>query len=557
MCKEYDENKPISSIFEYLKWVELLQSQGRYVFRGVSSKTYKIEASTYRRLINRNVSPDNNGDGTDESDIEPDNNGDSLINNNVHNPNRLLHINKEMIDEANLHRHGWEDEVAKSDLNLLADLQHKGAATCLIDFTNNPLVALWMACRASSKGKIEGKVYAVDISSHLKFKPVSIEDSLNNSISDFFEYDEIEGYQLYQWQPNSQNNRMRAQQSIFLFGGARISDYKICLIDENEKQSILNSLKYMAGITGDNLFPDTEGFASQRSESKPYIDHDNPNDSLATSYLERGRQASSDGKIDEAINSFTTGISIQPSEEHLKDLYKERALVYYNQREYKNAISDCREVLENDPTHISALLLQGRAYSDSEPQQTREAIRVFEKITSLNTESAEAYFRLAMLQIENDKRKALENLNNAIQVDSTNPISRYWRGKLKYEAEQYKEAIIDFDEAIKYKSDNSNTYYLRGMCKYTLATLYDDQVSSKDDVDVALEQIKEAKNDFDLAIILETNDPFPYFYRGICKRRLGDTESAKSDLLTAQVYAVSNNNTRLQAIIEDSLSATD
>lgn len=549
MCKEYGENKPISSIFEYLKWVEQLQLHGRYVFRGVSSKTYDIEASTYRRLINRKVSQNKNGADSDEDDVRPSGNGDNLVNEDVNNPNRLLHINKEMIDEANLQRHGWKNEVAKSDLNLLADLQHKGAATCLIDFTNNPLVALWMACRTSSKGKIEGKVYAVDISSHLKFKPVSIEDSRKN-ISDFFEYDEIEGYQLYQWQPNYQNNRMRAQQSIFLFGGARISDYKICLIDKDKKQNILSSLKKLAGITGDNLFPDTEGFASQRSESKPYIDHDDPNESLAISYLERGRRASSDGKIDEAINSFTTGISIQPSEELLKDLYKERAIVYYNQREYEKTISDCREVLENDPAHIFVLLLQGRVYSDS--GQTREAISVFEKIISLDTKNSEAYFRLAILQIGSDDRKALENLNNAIQLDSTNPISRYWSGKLKHEARQYKQAITDFDEAIKHKSDNSNTYYLRGMCKYDLAASY-----SEERVDEALELFEDAKTDFDLAIILETNDPFPYFYRGICKGRLGDTESAKSDLQTAYVYAETNNNTRLQTIIERSLSSTD
>lgn len=561
MCKEHRGIKPKLSIFEYLKWVEQLQLQGRYVFRGVSSKNYNMEASTYRRLRKKDTISDNNGttldnnDTTlDNNDTTPDNNVTTADNIHVNNPNRLLHINKEMIDEANLHRHGWEDEVAKSDLNLLADLQHKGAATCLIDFTKNPLVALWMACRASSKGKIEGKVYAVDISSHLKFKPVSIEDSLNKSISEYFEYNEMEGYQLYQWQPNYQNNRMRAQQSIFLFGGAEISDYKICLIDKEKKQGILNSLKNMAGITGDTLFPDTEGFASQRSESKPYIDHDDPNDSLATSYLERGRRASSDGKINDAINSFTTGISIQPSKELLRDLYKERALVYYNQREYEKTISDCREVLENDPTHISTLLLQGRAHSDSEPEQTREAIRVFEKIISLNIENVEAYFRLGILQMGSDAHKALENLNNAIQLDNTNPIYRYWRGKSKYEAGQYKEAIVDFDEAIKQQSDNPNTYYLRGMCKYTLATSY---YNSEGKVDEALELYEDAKNDFSLAIVLETNNPFHYFYRGVCNRRLGDIEKAKSDIHTAGVYAKINKNTHLQSIIEDWLSAID
>ncbi len=512
MCKDNDKTETISSLIRYLEWVNKLPQQGRYVFRGVSSKTYKIEPSTYRRLRKKGTNSENN---------------------DVNNPNRLLHINKEMIDEANLHRHGWENEVPKSDLNLLADLQHKGAATCLIDFTKNPLVALWMACRASSKGSIEGKVYAVDISSHLKFKPVSIKDSSDNEkqISDYFQYHETEGYQLYQWQPNYQNNRMRAQQSIFLFGGATISEYKTCLIDKNKKQSILISLENMAGITGDVLFPDTEGFATQRAESKPYIDPDDPSESLATSYLERGRQASSEGKIEEALNSYTSGIAIQPSEKLLHDLYKGRALVYYNEETYDKTISDCREVIENNPTDESALLLQGRAYSDS--GEKHDAIRVFEQVVSLNPGNDEAYFRLSIIQSDiGDDRNCLDNLNNAISLKSENPIYRYWRGKLIHKLERYEEAIRDFNEAIKFQSDNPNTYYWRGMSKYSL------------------QQYKEAIEDFDLAIILGIDDPFPYFRRGICKARLGENESAKIDLQTAHEYAEINENTHLVSIIE-------
>ena len=371
----------------------------------------------------------------------------------------------------------------------------------------------------------------------MKFKPVSIKDSSDKEkqISDYFQYHETEGYQLYQWQPNYQNNRMRAQQSIFLFGGATISEYKTCLIDKNQKQSILNSLENMAGITGDVLFPDTEGFATQRAEGKPYIDPDDPNESLATSYLERGRQASSEGKIEEAINSYTSGIALQPSDGLLNNLYKGRALVYYNEETYDKTIFDCSEVIENNSTDESALLLQGRAYSDS--GQNHDAIRVFEHLVSLNPSHHEAYFRLSILQGEmGNDRNSLDNLNKAINIKNDDPIYRYWRGKLKFKLELYEEAIKDFDEAIKHQSDHPNSYYLRGM--------------SKD----SLEQYEEAKSDFDLAIILGTDDPFPYYRRGICNARLGENEKAKIDLQTAHVYAEINENTYLVSLIEHYLS---
>lgn len=77
---------------------------GQYVFRGVSNIDYQIEASTYRRLKDKKGEFINDGDHTAE---------------------RLLQINQEMIDDANLHRHGWINEQPLSDLNLLSELQHK------------------------------------------------------------------------------------------------------------------------------------------------------------------------------------------------------------------------------------------------------------------------------------------------------------------------------------------------------------------------------------------------------------------------------------------------
>ena len=70
------------------------------MFRGVSNIDYQIEASTYRRLKNKKGEFINDGDHTAE---------------------RLLQLNQEMIDDANLHRHGWINEQPVSDLNLLAD----------------------------------------------------------------------------------------------------------------------------------------------------------------------------------------------------------------------------------------------------------------------------------------------------------------------------------------------------------------------------------------------------------------------------------------------------
>ncbi len=38
-----------------------------------------------------------------------------------------------------------------SDLDVLAEIQHLGGATCLVDFSTNFLIALWMASGEESK----------------------------------------------------------------------------------------------------------------------------------------------------------------------------------------------------------------------------------------------------------------------------------------------------------------------------------------------------------------------------------------------------------------------
>ena len=273
----------VKTLNSFIKWAAQF-NDGQYLFRGVSNESYNIEASAYRRLPEaaRN------------------------------NPAWLLRINQDLIEKARLLGHDQKNGQQLSDLELLAELQHFGAATCLIDFTRNALVALWMACQQSTTGEANGKVVAVrsDESSSLeKITPQLVKEK---DIDYFFRRDKRRGYPLYQWQPKYQNNRIIAQQSVFIFGGAQIETEAECIILTSSKGNMLTSLEKVSGITEGSIYPDFDGFARQHAHNKPYVEAD-PQDRL-----QQGVEAYLEGRLDDAIDRYNEVISLLDPEGDLE-----------------------------------------------------------------------------------------------------------------------------------------------------------------------------------------------------------------------------------------------
>ncbi|WP_180806199.1 FRG domain-containing protein [Actinomyces oris] len=119
-------------------------------------------------------------------------------------------------------REGWRDSHIPY-LELLAQLQHHGAPTRLIDVSLNPLVALWFAVEPAPRGEndSDGRIFAFDVTR--KPIPSSTKGWFGNDIPwggrDFLKK---EGwcYELpFFWRPPAYNQRIPAQHSGFLVGG--------------------------------------------------------------------------------------------------------------------------------------------------------------------------------------------------------------------------------------------------------------------------------------------------------------------------------------------------
>ena len=277
----------IEDLDQFMKWVDRinpLSESEKYLFRGLSDQKYQVEASAWRRLPS----------GHEANSLEP-----------------FHEINKNLIKEARLQGHDYRNGRELSDLEILAELQHFGAATCLIDFTYSAQVALWFACQQDPKvsqspnSKVtavlnapgiiievtpkivkkdydyffnEGNERTVDnISERVLYRWQPRQLKIVKKDYDYFfnegnerTVDNISERVLYRWQPRQLNNRITSQHSVFLFGDKRVRPNEGCIIETSCKKQILNSLEKHSNIAEKTLFPDFEGFARQHGHDKTY-----------------------------------------------------------------------------------------------------------------------------------------------------------------------------------------------------------------------------------------------------------------------------------------------
>ncbi len=543
----------IKTLSEFIEWANQL-NKGEYLFRGVSSEEHEIEASTYRRLEKENEK---------KKKKKKD-------------PIQLLNINKELLENARKLGHNQRNGRQLHDLELLAELQHYGAATCLIDFSRNTLIALWFACKKSDGNKRKGnngKVSAIHYDDISVFKTVNTKTA-EEDIAYFFKQEKDKDYPLYLWQPKHQNNRVIAQHSMFIFGGTKIPIDKECIIQANDKPEILNALEKLFNISEETMFPDFDGFARLNAHDKTWTEPDTeglkkrafelyqkgeydnaiadytkaiehkPDDVEA--YYNRGFLYAEKGEYDCAIADYDKVIELNPN---LAEPYNNRGSTYAKKGEYDRAIADYDKAIALNPKYANAYNNRGNTYAKK--GEYDRAIADYDKAIALNPNLAEPYNnRGNTYDKKGEYNYAITDYDKAIAINPNFADAYNNRGGTYHGKGEYDRAIADYDKAIALNPNLAEAYYNRGSTydekgEYDRAIAdYDKAIALNPNLAAAYngrgvayrkkDKYDNAIKDYDKAIELNPNEPIHYFGRGLTHLIQENWQQAKADLITAK-----------------------
>lgn len=296
----------------------------------------------------------------------------------------------------------WEKEQQNNDpAQTISMLQHYRGKTNVIDFTKDPLIALYFSCDGAHSN--DGRIIIL--------KPSDVDGAV--------------------WEPTIPLRRVTAQKSVFVQPqkGFFVPS-KTIPVPKEDKKSMLSYLKEKHGIDKEYIYGDLHGFVDHQISHKEEV-RDGVLEKLVEFFDEHiknnpSRKAeglSSRGviyillrKLDEAIGDFDESIRIKPT----ADAYHNRAIAYYRKDNnlIRQAVEDLGEAIRLNPLYKSHLIRGSFYLLLNDPANATEDFTVVIKDHPPGVDLSAIYsYRASAYAIMGNVDKALRDISEAQKVD--------------------------------------------------------------------------------------------------------------------------------------------
>lgn len=324
------------------------------------------------------------------------------------------------------------DGSSLSDLQRLSVLQHQGAATGLLDFTENPLISLWFACNEFPEK--DAKIFVLDIgdpqvarNSRTLENPLDAEQSV-----------------LYYEPDRSLGARIVAQRSVFVICNPIIPNQLLKSIDvpRNSKGPSRDYLSRL-GLSETALFGDIPGLAAANAPGKP-LQHTGP--LTPEQHRKRGDRAYQAGRYDDALAAYESYVSALPDVAQAHCLKGDTLAALGRFEDADLAYTKAMENLDR-PIYLSDQVIVNREPLGNIVARALYYNRGNVRAANGDHRGAVADFDAALRHGGGPKRYVLKN-----------------RGNSKFALEMFAEAHDDFEAAWS-ESEGSDAALAMGNCK--------------------------------------------------------------------------------------------
>lgn len=466
MNDKSDFQNELNGVLEKIQEIVEKSADGDYIYRGEpelhQEHPYhgKVSSSLYRSLLTDSIM---------EEGIEEYR---KIIESNI------ADMEKGTLESAKEYLYEPGSETI-SDFEILAQLQHYGGKTNLIDFTTDYLIALFFACDGS----------------HHKDSRVILQKR------------ESEDYQSET--PPEAIKRVESQKSVLLRSPKGfINPDVVVIIPKELKLPVLNYLEKYHDISTKKIYKDVHGFIKWLGK---YFDPTLEFGKGIICQNRAGLENNMQEKLkwyEKAYEHFTGALKLKSD---FIEVYIHRGAVFRDVDQFDPALTDFNIAIEVAPEFPNAYNERGRCYAKM--GDTEKALKDFNIAIDLDSEQADFYNNRGITYKDmGEIDLAIQDYNKAIDLDSEFPEAYNNLGAVYDEKGKHDKAIDYYSKAIDLRSYYAGAYNNRGK-------------AYRDKGDAV-----HAIFDFSIVILLKPDDATTYYYRGETLLHIERWEEARADL---------------------------